>query len=137
MPRPRKPNALRKLEGTERLASFEERESTPADDLSPPSGLIDNPDARRLWNEYATELQTCGVLGAVDKNPLAVLCSLEAVLIGQLRGGDPPNAALMSQWRMLLNEFGLTPSSRSKPAVLSKKSSDPNEEFFGPKLKTG
>jgi len=131
MPQRRKPNAIRELEGTERLGRFEEVEMSEAVDLKPPPGLIDNVHARRLWKAYSTELYNCGVLAEVNKNPLAILCNTEALLIDQYQSGEPPNAALQTQWRLLLTEFGLTPTTRSKPVPVRQKDADPNERFFG------
>lgn len=132
---PRKPNALKELEGTDRADRH--RDEIPlaeAADTAPPPNLLNNPEALRLWGEYAPALVACGVLANADKNALAMACNLGAILYDQMRGGDMPNASIFSQYRMMLNEFGLTPSSRAKPVpVGAKGKKDPTEEFFGPR----
>ena len=101
------------------------------------------------WQELAAILSAMGVLTTGDGEALATLCevhSAEQSCLLALRaggatihtdlGGVKPNPAgplyrgLVSLQASLMNEFGLTPTSRARLGGKEEKPADEVEEFF-------
>lgn len=136
MANPRKPKAQKKLQGTYRKDRDHGEPDLPVvGDAEPPDWLI-SPEAVRLWKKCLRVLAPVRTLAESDLEMLAQYCNLHAKIVKLWRAGETPTAALLTQLRMMANEFGLTPASRSKPsAVGGGDSSDPAESYFdGPKL---
>ena len=95
-----------------------------------PAGVPDPPDyldaaALELWEELAPILAKMGVLTVADRHALGLLCDSFS------RWRDmPENTTRRTEFRRLLAEFGLTPSSRSSIKVPSQPPADPLADFL-------
>lgn len=124
MPNPRKPRALKVLEGTQRKdRDRAEPEFPPVSGAAPPDWLSTT-DAVTEWRRLAALLEATRVLTEGDLTALGHLCNLHGACVKLYRAGMQPTAAELTQLRLGLAEFGLTPASRSKaaPAWTAKKS---------------
>lgn len=118
MPRPRKPNALKVIQGTnEPRRMYAEPELPAAGDLSPPASLKD-PVAVEAWRSIVKNLGAARVLAAIDLMMLAHLCQLHAHVEGLWAAGGKPHDSTLTQLRMMAGEFGMTPATRSKAGAL-------------------
>jgi len=135
--RRRKSNAEKRLEGTARADRYRPHlELPPAEDLTPPASL-NGPEAVKGWRRIVDALAPAGIISAADVLILVHLCNLHGRCIRLWRAGESPTAAELTQVRMMLGEFGLTPATRSKVARAKGQptDADPAEEFFtGPRL---
>ncbi len=131
MPTPPKPTALKLLQGTHRAdrANPNEPQVEPCT-IPRPRWL--RGEARREWNRLAPQLARAGVLTEMDRSALIGLCEMwarwreaEGILDkeGLIRDGRRHPASTIAakcydQWRAMLAEFGLTPSSRSRVSAV-------------------
>lgn len=151
--RPPKPTALKLLEGTAR------RDRINASEPQPPLLLEARPPAwlkgrgRRAWKELAPVLTEMRVLTVGDRAALMLLCDVYAEFMdardavrkhGQVytmavKGGGymlmprPEVSIAADAWRRasaMMQQFGLTPASRSKVSAKDAIESDPFEEFL-------
>ena len=114
-----------------------------------PKRLMVDPVAVEKWQELVPILQGLGTLTTADGEALATLCEvysaaqsclLELRATGPVMrtdlGGVKPNPAgplyrgLVSLQSSLMNEFGLTPTSRVRLGGSKEKPTDEVEEFF-------
>jgi P27 family predicted phage terminase small subunit len=114
-----------------------------------PARLLVEPAAVEKWNELVPLLLNLGTLTLADGEALATLCEVYAAAqacLLELRatgpvmrtdlGGVKPNPAgplyrgLVSLQASLMNEFGLTPTSRARLGGKEEKPADEVEEFF-------
>lgn len=126
--RPRKPSAIRDLEGNR------SRTAIPPD--MPLTGLPECPDklageAREHFTFVAAELSAIGVTKRLDSAALAVLASLwgaywEAVADKDIDG----MTKLVAKWSTLAGRFGLTPADRAKLVTNPQGKPDETEERF-------
>jgi len=72
--RPRKPTALKLLEGETRPSRIGRREPKPPP-IRPECPAFLNAAARRLWRAFAPQLENLGVLTLVDESVLAEFCA--------------------------------------------------------------
>ncbi|MEM7416776.1 MAG: P27 family phage terminase small subunit [Gemmatimonadota bacterium] len=123
MPRRRKSEADKALEGTDRPDRARDEAAFPAvesiDGVERPDWLID-PVAKAKWDELVKQLSDAGVLTTADLDELAHYCNLHARHVNLWRANMAPTASETTQRRLLATEFGLTPASRSKPAKTGK-----------------
>jgi len=115
MPNPRKPTALKVLEGTDRP----DRANPAEPHYQPTSGLepldwLNGPTAVEVWKELVGLLEGARVLTKGDRIALMTLCNWQADVIDAWRSRTKPTAAEVTQLRLLYQEFGLTPASRSR-----------------------
>lgn len=140
--RPRKPTALRLIEGTGRPCRVNRNEPVPRPGpVTCPRWLV--PEAKKLWRQLAPEMRRLGLLTPLDRGPFAALCQCwarwrqaEEVLAeegmsmpghrGVLR--KHPLTSVAAQYQAALKvwcqEFGLTPAGRSRISVDRKPESD-------------
>lgn len=130
MPNPRKPTALKLLEGTARPDRARvEAELPEASDTSPPDWLTTD-EARAEWARVVALLTPVRVLSAGDLSALGHLCQLHGECVRLWReGAGGPTAAQLTQLRLYWGEFGLTPASRSKAGVLGGEKKSAFSEF--------
>ena len=114
MPNIRKPNNLHKLSGTYRKDRHGE-EGDSLDDFQfpelppPPQNLSDI--ARDEWFRVVQLLESAGLLKATDYGIMISYCRLFELIVN----GEADNkVTIHTQFRMVANELGLTPVSRSK-----------------------
>jgi len=116
MGNPRKPKALKLLQGTDKpYRDHDEAEYPPVTSTDPPHWLCDA-EAVNEWRERIRQLTAAGVLASSDLSHLGYLCNMHARAVMKWNAGGEPTAAELTQMRVLGCEFGFTPASRSKPA---------------------
>lgn len=126
--RPRKPSALRELEGNR------SRTAIPPD--LPLPGIPECPDrlggeAREHFNFVAAELTAIGVTKRLDTPGLSVLASLWAMYWECEQNKDIDGACkVVAKWSALAGKFGLTPADRAKLMVGHEEKPDETEERY-------
>lgn len=129
-PAPR-PTALKLLNG-DRESRINREEPIPRDALPIPPRKISD-DVREIWDYTLRELNAMGIAAAADRDALVCYCeavvthrkasemvAASTVLVKGLHGGLVRNPALAIQRdaahtiRALAQEFGLTPSARTR-----------------------
>lgn len=132
MPNPRKPRALKLLEGTDRPSrDYPEPEFPAVEGAEPPDWLVSD-DALAEWSRCTELLESTGVLTEGDLTALAHMCALHGEVVNLVRAGLTPTAADRTQLRLYLTEFGMTPASRSKAGGgVKKKAANPFSALTG------
>lgn len=121
MPNPRKPRQLKVIEGTlRRDRDYPEPEFPVVEGARPPDWL-NGPEALAEWDRLTALLESSRVLTQADLTALAHLCNLHGACVKLYRAGMEPTAAQLTQLRLMLAEFGLTPASRSKAGTAAPK----------------
>lgn len=149
MGRPRKPTALKILEGAQPCRINR-------DEPSPPKGIGEPPDflddaGRAAWARIASQLDEAGLLTVADREAVALYCSAFGrwaaanaaideeglVVMGQFGAKPNPHLAIADQaaklMARLLTQFGGTPSSRSSLKVGARVEEDPLLAFLAAK----
>lgn len=135
MPARRKSQHLKVLQGTDRKDRARvEMELPPAESIERPDWLA-GPEAVAEWDRLVVLLQDARVLTDGDLMALGHLCNLHAACVKLYRAQMEPTAAQLTQLRLLLAEFGLSPASRSKAGVV--KAGDVENVFDKLKRKRG
>ena len=80
MPQPRKPTALKLLDGESRPCRLPQNEPKPRP-VKPSIPAYLNDDGRRRWQELEPELSSCGVLTIVDGEILGCYCQAYQELV--------------------------------------------------------
>lgn len=123
---PPKPTALKILEGNPGRRPLPEDEPTPEGHAEPPGWM--RPAARKIWDEYAPKLDYLGVLTDIDAEAFAQWCTLASMF--RRKPVDMP-ASKLARMDSLAQQFGLTPSSRTRIKVTPKKPNEsPAEKYF-------
>lgn len=129
MPARRTSNREKRLRGTDRPHRMRDEPDVPlAEDFTPPDDLL-GPDAVEAWNEITDTLGDAKVLATGDLMALVHLCNLHARCLALWRDGDAPTAAELTQLRLMMSEFGLTPASRSKATPMETKKDDSTDRM--------
>ena len=146
--RPRKPTALKRLQGNPGHRPLNAGEPQP----EPDSGYCPrwlSVEARREWRRVVPELMACGLLTVVDRAALEAYCEAYALwrratltmrkhgltvttetgYVQQVPAVSIANNALKLM-RAFMTEFGMTPSSRSRVSVLQPETEDPFAEYL-------
>jgi phage terminase small subunit len=71
-------------------------------------------EAKREWDRVASYLSQSRVLACQELSILATYCVLHAHIVRCEQRNELPTAAVLTQYRMLASEFGLTPTSRTR-----------------------
>lgn len=116
MPRPRKPLKLKLIAGTVRPS---DKKSKPVEfplinEPPEPPDWLEDKNAKAEWNRLAPILIANGLLTECGLSALAVLCAMHGKIVGLWMNGESPTGFLLSQYRALMNDFGLTPSSQMR-----------------------
>jgi phage terminase small subunit len=129
MPNPRKPRALKVVAGTVQPS----RDTKPEVDLPLVASVPKAPDwlpnahAKKEWNRLAPILVANKLLTEGGLSALGMLCALHGKLVQLWSAGEAPVASMVSQYRNLINDFGLTPVSQGKVAPVG--SAEPENKF--------
>lgn len=117
MPGPsKKPRSLKVVAGTER----KDRDQPPAVDLPAisavpmPPDWLPNAHAIKEWNRLAPILVANKLLTEAGLSAFGMLCALHGKLVQLWSAGEAPVASMVSQYRNLINDFGLTPVAQGK-----------------------
>ena len=115
MPNPGKPLALKLLTGSRRVGKQAPSVNVPALQQVPrPPDWLLNDSARAEWNHLAPLLVANGLLTEGSLSVLAHACNLHGVITRSFAAGEHPKAATLGIYRLLVNDFGLTPVAREK-----------------------
>ena len=116
---PRKPTALKQLQGTdkEHPGRINKNEPVPERGIGPAvrpmCGSNLNQEEQAIWDEIVSISYT-GVLGEADRIALEMMCRL----VHEMRTDfTEMTAAKITQLSQLLGRFGMTPSDRTKIVV--------------------
>lgn len=122
--RPRAPTKLKEIRGTARKDRLVEHEPQPSGTPDRPSWL--NVGARQVWDEYAPILIGLGVLTTLDGAVFGMWCSLMA----EFRTDATMSANRIARLDAIGQQFGMTPSSRSRISVKPTTGKVGKERFF-------
>jgi phage terminase small subunit len=112
----RKPPQLKAISGTKQKC----RPDPVAVDLPLVSAVPDAPDwlpnahAVTEWDRLAPMLTANKLLTEAGCSPLGVLCALHGKIVQLFSAGECPTGHMLSQYRNLVNDFGLTPVAQGK-----------------------
>lgn len=117
MPGPgKKPAGLKVVAGTTR----KDRDESPSVGLPTVSAVPEAPDwlpnahAVKEWERLAPILVANKLLTEAGTMALAHLCALHGKIVQLYAAGEAPVASMVSQYRNLINDFGLTPVAQGK-----------------------
>jgi len=126
-----KPLALHLIAGTIPESSDPGPEFPPVEQFPAPPAHIPAYGVE-IWNRLGPELVAAGVLQVVDLLALEQLCYAWHQWSLQARAGDTISAAENTSLRMMLAEFGCTPSSRRRiPTSGNKDKANRFDKFKG------
>lgn len=117
MPGPgRKPTRLKVISGTTQpCRAIAATVALPAVDAVPDApDWLPNAHAIKEWNRLAPILVANKLLTEAGLAALAHLCALHGKIVQLYAAGEAPAAALVSQYRNLLNDFGIPPAAQGK-----------------------
>jgi len=126
MPQPRKPTALRKLQGTidDHPGRQNKNQPEPERGIGPPPSHLDDTH-QNVWDEIVSNMYA-GVLGEADRMALETLTRL---VVEMRTNFEEMTAAKLSQLSTLLGRFGMTPSDRTKIVVPKQEKTNPFESL--------
>jgi phage terminase small subunit len=114
-----------------RAINHDEPEPVPISGYPVPPRKL-KPKARKEWDRVIGFLINNGIIGEESLSILATYCSIHAVIVEREELGTVAEAAMLTQYRQLAGEFGLTPSGRAKLKTGNGKKEDTKEKrFFG------
>ena len=122
MPQIRKPQALRKLQGTinDHPGRQNKDEPTPSRGIGPAHSSLTEFE-QGVWDEIVG-ISYRGVLGEADRIALEIMCRLVADMRTR---PEEFNAARLTQLSQLLGRFGMTPSDRTKIVIPKEQNVNP------------
>ena len=119
---PKKPSALKKLEGTDKRNKdrMNPNEPVPARGIGPSHKSLSAAE-QLIWDEVVG-ISYRGVLGEADRIALEMMCRL----IHEMRTDfEEMTAAKITQLSQLLGRFGMTPSDRTKIVIPKEQNTNP------------
>lgn len=126
MARPKKPTALKELNGSAKHdpQRINKNEPVPSRGIGPPASILSKYE-QDVWDEVVGQMYA-GVLGEADRIALEMMCRL----IAEMRlNFEEMTAAKITQLSQLLGRFGMTPSDRTKIVVPKAESKNPFESL--------
>ena len=128
---PPKPTAMKILQGTARPDRMNPDEPTPELGAVPPPWLPSEGPARAAWDRLAPGLVRAGILTKIDGEALGLAClALEEFLAAREDAAGWRRAdAAWKRYAVILREFGLTPSSRTRVHAVPPPAPDPLAEW--------
>ena len=109
----RKPNAVHKLNGTLRKDRHGDDGGIEFSGAVPTPPKILKGEALKEWKRVVPELKKIGLLTLFDRMVLCQYCVLTAEFFASQTAGEPLSAAWHNQYKLIQQELGFTPSSRS------------------------
>lgn len=127
MPKPRVPDKIKIQKGTNQPNRMHEALEMPiVIEYPKPPQWLPNKHAKDEWFRIVPILVNNGLLTEVGIAPLAVLCSLHGRIVEIFEKGGTPNGFTLSQYRALVNDFGITPVAQTKVRNLLDSKPKPN-----------
>ena len=117
MPGPgKKPTSLKVVAGTDRPDRRNESsaELPAVSELPRAPSWLSNAHAKKEWDRLGPILVANGLLTEAGLSAFGVMCSLHGKIIQLFAAGETPVASMVSQYRNLVNDFGLTPVAQGK-----------------------
>jgi phage terminase small subunit len=117
MPGPgKKPAGLKMISGTKRADRPQQPlvELPTISEVPPAPDWLPNAHATKEWDRLAPILVANKLLTEAGLSPFGMLCSLHGKLVQLWAAGECPVASMVSQYRNLINDFGLTPVAQGK-----------------------
>lgn len=127
MANPRKPTTLKAISGTVQpcRALPKEAPTLPViSDVPEAPDWLPNAHAVKEWDRLAPILVANKLLTEAGLSALGMLCALHGKLVQLWAAGEAPVASMVSQYRNLINDFGLTPVSQGKVRSVGEKPAD-------------
>lgn len=123
MPGPgKKPAGLKVVAGTSRKDREVEAVALPVVDAVPAApDWLPNAHAVKEWDRLAPILVANKLLTEAGTSALAHLCALHGKIVQLYAAGESPVATMVSQYRNLINDFGLTPVAQGKVKSVGEK----------------
>ncbi|MEH6468216.1 MAG: P27 family phage terminase small subunit [Porticoccus sp.] len=107
------PTQLKIVKGTDQKCRTNTAEPKPESKLPPCPSWVHG-EGKKEWKRLSKELIKTGVVTGFDFIGLATLCHMWGEYVEGAQTGEPVSVAHITQMRLYLVEFGMTPSSRSK-----------------------
>lgn len=126
MGQPRKPTAIKQIQGTAKQhpERLNKDEPVPVRGIGPNHSSLTEYEAA-IWDEVVG-ISYAGVLGEADRIALEMMCRL----IAEMRlDFEEMTAAKITQLSQLLGRFGMTPSDRTKIVIPKSKNKNPFEDM--------
>lgn len=116
MPGPgKKPAGLKVVAGTSRKDREVDSVELPVIESVPAApDWLPNAHAVKEWDRLAPILVANKLLTEAGTSALAHLCALHGKIVQLYAAGEAPVASMVSQYRNLINDFGLTPVAQGK-----------------------
>lgn len=116
MPRPRKPTPLKVVAGTDRPDRADPAgvDLPSIDSLPPPPDWLVNAHAGTEYQRLGPLLVNNGLLTEAGLMTFVHYCNIHGQLVRLWAAGMEPTGHLLSQYRGLANDFGLTPVAQGK-----------------------
>ena len=121
---PKKPSALKVLQGTDQRnkTRMNPNEPVPVRGIGPANSTLTEYE-REIWDEVVG-ISYRGVLGEADRIALEMMCRL----IAEMRlNFEEMTAAKITQLSQLISKFGMTPSDRTKIVIPKEQNANPFE----------
>lgn len=126
MPGPPKTNPkVTNLRGTTKKCRAEQAKFIDlplVDEIPEPPNWLPNIHAQKEFERLAPILHANKLLTEAGLTALAHLCALHGKLVQLWSAGESPTGHMLSQYRNLINDFGLTPVSQGKVKISDSKS---------------
>lgn len=116
MPKPRKPDHLKLVSGTDQpcRAAPPSIEFPRVQSLPAAPDWLPNAHAIKEWDRLAPILFANGLLTEAALSALGVLCALHGEIVDMWARRVTPTASTIAQYRSMVNDFGLTPVAQGK-----------------------
>lgn len=122
MARSRKPDKLKVVAGTDQPC----RMNPDGVDFDSLGELPDAPDwlpnahAVKEWNRLGPILLRASLLTDAGLSAFGQMCALHGKIVQLWAAGESPTGHMLSQYRNLINDFGLTPVAQGKVSAIDK-----------------
>jgi len=127
MPYPKKPPALKVLDGSRGPADIPPIELPLVDDLPSAPDWMPNAHAVAEFDRLARVLYANKLLTQGGVSALAMLAALHGKLVQLWSAGESPTGHMLAQYRNLVNDFGLTPVAQGKVRQVGGKAPEGNK----------
>lgn len=111
---PTKPDNVKYLCGSRQPKAADPVDMPLVDKVPTAPNWLPNAHAKKEFQRLAAILHANRLLTEASVMPLAHLCAVYGKLVQLWSAGEAPSGHMLSQYRNMINDFGLTPVSQSK-----------------------